>query len=136
MTSSTWTCDLPAPLIACGVDCETVARFAAWAAEGGRPPSQVYSAREVAHARASADPAAALCACFGCKEAVLKGLGGPYRMTECELFPDPARAEHEVALGEGIRREHGVSRAVAVVREEGGAAREIVVVAYLLGGAA
>jgi phosphopantetheinyl transferase (holo-ACP synthase) len=133
MTSSTWTCDVPSPLIACGVDCESVARFAAWAAPDGRPPSRIFSAREVEFVRMLPDPAAGLCACFGCKEAVLKGFGEPYRMAECELFPDPSRTEHEIELSADLRRRHGVARAIAAVRPEGRERGEVVVVAYLLG---
>ena len=133
MASSTWTCESASPLIGCGVDCESVARFEAWAAPDGRPPAFVFSEREIAHARTLPDPAAALCACFGCKEAVLKAIGEPYGYAECELLPDPARSVHDIHLGPALRRRSGATRAIAVVCPEARDRGELIVVAYLFG---
>src|SRR5512138_994962 len=99
---------------ACGVDGEQVRRFAKLV--GVRDPwPQIFSAREAAHAAAAPDPAAALCASFCCKEALVKALEAAYPYRECELFLEGGQEEQDLVLSPGIRESHRVLRARARV---------------------
>jgi phosphopantetheinyl transferase (holo-ACP synthase) len=110
MTSSTRSCEPPAPLVGCGVDCEAVARFAPLLAADDHPLPLVFTRAEVDRSRALPDPARALCACFCAKEATRKALRAPCNLTDCELVLAPGAAP-ELRLLPALAAEHGVGAA-------------------------
>ena len=75
-------------LIGCGIDGETIARFAKLEKED-RPFPMVFSSDEIEHIKSLANQALGFCASFCCKEAAYKALGQPLNFTECELFFNP-----------------------------------------------
>ena len=132
-TSSTWSFESRLPLGGCGVDLERVARFEPVAADATEGWSLVFSARELAHARAASHPAWALCASFCCKEALTKALRVPFEYAECELLFDPKASEQELCLGPTLRREHGVTGCKAFVQQAEG--EQCLAVVYVFGAA-
>lgn len=132
MTSSTWSFEAGGRLIGCGIDAERVERFAKMARAGEDPLPMVFTTREVEHARSTASPAVSLAASFCCKEAVLKAIGEPYELTDCEIFWNLEEEEDQIALGEALRSLYGISSALGVIRHAADQG-EISVAAYLFG---
>ena len=96
-----------------------------------RPLPLVFTEREVRHARTLPDPAAALCACLACKEAVLKALGEAYNFVDCEFFPDMSEGLRPIELADGLRRDRSIGDARAMLRLDQAGCGELIVVAYL-----
>lgn len=71
----------------------------------------VFSPRELTHARAAGDGARALCASFCAKEALLKALRTPFSPVECELCYEPGDERQELGLSWTLRHEHGIAEA-------------------------
>lgn len=105
---STWTFDEERPLLGCGIDAEQVGRFEDGDGQLIEPWSLIFTEREIEHARSSYDPAAVLCACFCCKEALLKALGTSIDYRDCELLFSIGRLEQDLLLSEALRVEHGI----------------------------
>lgn len=85
------------PLIGCGIDGETIARFS-HLVDQDEPLPMVFTPGERDHARSSTSPAEAFCAAFCCKEALLKALGRPYDFTSCELLYNPDEGVQQPVL--------------------------------------
>ena len=94
------------------MDAERVDRFAELAGQMA-PWPLVFSADEAEHHRGLADPAAGLCASFCCKEALLKAVGQPYDLRECELLYDPIALRQSVRVSTELRREFDFDHAWA-----------------------
>lgn len=106
---STWTSDAAGELIGLGVDTEDSGRFHAGA--DAWTWTDVFSPRELAHARSAPDPARALCGAFCVKEALLKALGAPFSPEECELCLATDSADQALSLAPALRRRHGIAEA-------------------------
>ena len=131
-TSSTWTFEEDVPLLACGVDSEQIERFRGMDLEGN-PMPLVFTDREVARAAASERPERVLCACYCCKEAVLKALKEPYDFADCELILEGAADRERIGLAEALMARRGISRAVARILPEADGEEEVTLVVYLFG---
>lgn len=119
--------------MACGIDLERIDRFRKWAAGEDNPPDFVFSDREISHNRTLPDPALGLCACFCCKEAMVKALGEPFNMTDCELLPDFENETNEIHLGPDLREKYDIERAIARLRRSDLNEEELIVIAYIFG---
>ena len=133
MISSTWSFKSSLNLLACGIDLERIDRFDKWAGGGDNPPDFVFSKKETDYVRTLSDPALGLCACFCCKEAVVKALGEPFSLTRCELLPDFFKETNEIRLSPDLREKYGIGRSEARILRSGLDARELVVIAYIFG---
>lgn len=111
---STWISEPGAELVGLGVDCEDSGRFGPDAPAWGW--TDVFTAAELAQARAAADPAGALCAAFCAKEALFKALGAPFSPLDCELRLSP---DAQLVLAPALRRRHGLGGAEARLSFEG-----------------
>ena len=131
MISSAWSFETSLNLLACGIDLERIDRFHKWAGGGDNPPDFVFSEREADHVRTLPDPALGLCACFCCKEAVVKALGEPFNLTDCELLPEFNKETNEIHMSLRLRKKYGIARSQARVRRNDLDEQELVVIAYI-----
>lgn len=130
MTSSTWSFESTRPLFSCGIDAERIDRFAGMA-DRTDPMPLVFTPREIEHSRGDEHPAEVLCVCFCAKEAVLKALGTPYDLTDCEVFPAGTGSSTEIFLSGDLAGEHGVLTKGLLEYRHCGGSDEIVACAYL-----
>lgn len=87
-TSLTWTFNSRLALVSCGIDSEHVARFDRWSSNKSDFLPFVFTKQERSHCRLLRNPATGLCAAFCVKEALLKALGRPYDLADCEFLYD------------------------------------------------
>jgi hypothetical protein len=131
MTSSTWTSEAPAPLLACGVDVEDWRRFADIVRQPGRPMPFVFTARELDLARSLSSPETQLCAAFCCKEALVKALRGPFDFDHCELAWPASVGEGELEVDAGLAAERGFGVVRAVISDNPDSGSELIAAVYL-----
>jgi len=123
------------PLLGCGIDAEQIGRFENGDGRTFEPWSLIFTEREVEHARKLDEPALGLCACFCCKEALLKALGTSIDYRDCELLFSIGRLEQDLILSQALRREHGIGSWRARIEvEEMADGRECVASVCLFGG--
>ena len=102
-----------------GVDAERVARFDR-PGLSRNPLPMVFTEREAAFARASGDPARALCAAFCAKEALFKAAGRPVDVRGFEVFARPGADRPDVVIGEELARDLGGGSIEVRLFEDGG----------------
>jgi phosphopantetheinyl transferase (holo-ACP synthase) len=114
-----WRCSAAEPLVGCGIDAETIARFDRWTPPLSPPPF-LFSDAEAAHCAGLDDPAIGLCAAFCAKEALFKALGRPYNFPDCQLLWRRSVRQYELRLDPALGREAGVWAAWARIGVRGG----------------
>jgi hypothetical protein len=114
-----WSFKTASPVRGCGIDAERISRFSSILASDRRPMPFVFSAQEIAFARAQQNPAESLCASFCCKEAFAKAIGRWYDFSQCRAYWQGTTGEFPLALGTGASAGIPAVRARAHVRRCG-----------------
>jgi phosphopantetheinyl transferase (holo-ACP synthase) len=98
------------PFTGCGIDVETVSRFAGWRSQSNPPPPLIFSRREAAHAMSAPNPAESLCVSFCFKESVVKAVGEMFDPTLCEFFWNDSLTKYHFSLHRSLRREYRIGK--------------------------
>jgi phosphopantetheine--protein transferase-like protein len=128
-----WSFETSRSVLACGIDAEKISRFTKLIQNSHNPMPLVFTDKEVAHTRTLDNQAAALGAAFCCKEAVLKAIGQPYNLTDCELYIDFEKERQYVLLADELRKTHGIVESFALVDHDPMENEELSVIVLLLG---